>query len=269
MQNASEVRGRIAETLSFSREDKALLEEFYESDEITVNGWVSNNEVKIISVVDRVTMKGTSHIGICLCHNYPSVYMPSHYEKILTLTQHIVRAFDIHEGPIYFQYLIGRDGMKVNEIAMRIGGAYEDVTIPIISGIDILGMLFETIETGYCDTQVLDDFDPRQNRICLSTQLFFCKPGKITSMTPLEKILALPAVRDMHYAYKEGDEIPEIENATARAGYIIIEGRNFEDMIFNVNKVFDQIVVSDHNNDNLVIKYKDYTDKYVIWDSMH
>lgn len=257
------VRRHVGETLSFSREHKAMLESFYKSDEITVNGWVTDGKLTLISVVDRVTIKNTMHIGVCLCHNFPSVHLKTYYDEIESLTNRIVTDFGIQNGPVYFQYLIGEDGIKVNEVALRIGGAYEDLTIPLISGIDISAMLLDYITAGTCDTRTLQNYSLKDNRKFVSTQLFFCRHGHVKSITPREEILSLPGVKEVYYAVQEGSIIRHIENATARAGYIIIEGNSFEDMINNINRVFDTLQVLDISGENLTIKYEDYEDKYL------
>jgi DNA repair protein RadC len=75
---------------------------------LTVNGWVENTKATVLSVVDRVTIKNTRHIGVCLCHNYPSLHWETYQDEIISLTERIVSAFQIKDGPIYFQYLVGR-----------------------------------------------------------------------------------------------------------------------------------------------------------------
>jgi len=57
--------------------------------------------------------------------------------SIAMLTQRLVQAFQIESGPIYFQFFMGNEGLKVNEVACRIGGAYESSFIPIVTGVDI------------------------------------------------------------------------------------------------------------------------------------
>ena len=257
-----DVHAHIADTLRYSREDKALLEEYYKSDEITVNGWVEEGHATILSVVDRLTIRGTKHIGICLGHHFPSVHLKRYHREIDRLTQRIVTALGMKNGPLYFQYLVGEQGIRVNEVAARIGGAYEDLTMPLISDIDILGLLLESVRTGSCDTSAMQGYDVMKRNRYVSTQLFFCRPGKIICVTPREQILALPGVQDIYYNYTAGSEIPVIENATARAGYMIIEGDSFADMIGNVNRVFNTLKVVSPAGDNLVIRYEDYPDKY-------
>jgi len=261
-----EVSKKIGETLGFSKENNALVESYYKNDEITVNGWVTDGAVKIISVVDRVTIRRDNHIGICLCHHFPSVHVEKHHKAIEKTTRDIVQAFNILNGPIYFQYLIGEDGVKVNEIAMRVGGAYEGVTIPIIANVHILNMVLDYVKGKTLHVDALKEYDYRLNQKHLSTQLFFCNPGKIKAITPIEEIEALPFVHRVYTNYQVGDEIPQIENATARAGYFIVEGRTRKEMIQNVNIVFEQFKVMDENGLNLMIKYKDYENKYFFYD---
>lgn len=261
--DVAEAQRRIRDTLRFSREDRALMEEFYKNDELTVNGWMENGKATVLSVVDRVTMKNTRHIGVCLCHNYPSMHWKVHQKEIISLTERIVSAFQIRNGPIYFQYLVGAEGLKVNEIAARIGGAYEDITLPWIAGVDVLEMLLDYTEYGRCDTQALKNRRTIGTGYCLSTQLFFFKPGIVRELTPVEEMLTLPGVRAMHYNVREGDEIPKIENATARAGYLMAEGGSFSAMIHNVNAAFERLRAFDAEGNDLVIRYRDYEGKYL------
>lgn len=267
VEDAAEAKKRIGETLSFSREDRALLEEFYQNDEITINGWLVDGRLTVLSVVDRVTIKGTEHIGVCLCHNFPSVHLKSRYDEIMDLTERIVRAFNLKNGPIYFQYLIGAEGVKVNEIASRIGGAYEDLTMPHISGVDILGMLLDYAREGGCDARLLEGYDVRERRRFVSTQLFFFKPGVIARVTPDEELMRFPGVLHARSFFRAGDTVPAMENATARAGYMIVEGGSFEGMIQNVNAAFARMEALDSRGNDLVIRYEDYADKYLFLNS--
>lgn len=249
-----EVRSHIEETLSFSREETVLLEEYYPNEEITANGWVKDNKATIISVVDRVTMDNGKRIGICIAHNHPSIYLDEFAGEIKKITQQIVDSFEIKNGPLYFQFLIGKDGIKVNEIAMRIGGAYEDITIPMISGIDILGMAINGIAGKEVDTEILISYDFTKDGNYISTQLFFVDEGTVFSFTPIEKFKELPYVEDAYYNFHEGSRFGGIENATARAGYFVIRGDSYKQMIDNVNLAYRHLEIKTANGRNIVKK---------------
>ena len=258
----SEIRGYIEDTLSYSRESHALLEEYYENDEITVNGWLKNGKLTLLSVVDRVTLTSGDHIGICIAHNFPSLHLKDNYREIENLTQSIVDVFGFKEGPVYFQYLIGDDGIKVNEIAMRIGGAYEDITLPIITGMDVLGMLISSVKREDINEGRLDSYSLKDNDNYVSTQMFFLNHGKIASISYDGNSLKACGVDKIVIARKAGDVSGGIENATARAGYFIVQGESYNKMYKNIDRAYDEIKILDSKGRNMVKRYSAYEDKY-------
>ena len=62
----------LEHTLSFSRCSQALAEEFYESDEVTVSGWIKDGRLHILTVTDRLLYPDQTHIGVCTCLLYTS-----------------------------------------------------------------------------------------------------------------------------------------------------------------------------------------------------
>lgn len=256
-----DIRLHLNETFSYTRENKILLEEYYPNDEITISGWVNERKATIISVVDRVTMETENRIGICIAHNYPSRHYDAYKGEIHRLTQEIVDAFGITEGPLYFQFLIGDRGILVNEVAMRIGGAYEDIAIPVFSGIDILGMVSDHIFGYDQDLAQLNNYIMPENK-CMSVQMFFVKPGTISHITPIDELLSYDGVEDALFIVAEGDIVGNIENATARAGYFIISGVDYSDVMKKTDGVFNKLQILDNYGNNLIIKYSDYRNKY-------
>ncbi|MTI70655.1 MAG: ATP-grasp domain-containing protein [Firmicutes bacterium] len=258
LNSIDDIKEKILDTLNYSREDIALVEEYYESEEITVSGWVHKGTPHIILVTDRVTFNNNEHIGICLAHDFPSKHLDNYHKDIEKITKKIVKAFNINEGPIYFQMLIGKKGIKVNEIACRIGGAYEDQLIPLLTGIDILDMVIDYSLGKKIDYTKLKRYDLLKNNKKASVQLFFARPGKIKSLSDLKEIKNLPGVIEAKFNFKAGDELKKIVNATARAGYMIILGKDEKNLARNINRAFENLKMYDNNDNNLVIQYKTY-----------
>lgn len=215
--------GHLEDTLSFSRCEEALAEEFYDSEEVTVSGWIKDRVLYILTVTDRLLYPDQTHIGVCTGHRFPSVHMDM-YGEIKDISFRVAEAFGLKDGPFYLQILIGKEGIKVNELASRIGGAFEDVFIPWISGFDILGAVIDSALGKTVDTGSLEGYRADGSEKCAAVQLLFCNPGKIGFITPLEELLSLPYVMDAGYNYKESQEIPVLNNATARFGHAVICG---------------------------------------------
>lgn len=255
LNNVQALREYFFDVLSYSREDEALVEEYYENDEITVSGWVENDNVHVLTVTDRVTYDNFPSIGVCTSHDFPSKHFNVYGSEIVEITNNIVKSFKIHNGPIYFQMLIGNQGIKVNEIACRLGGAYEDEFIPRLTGVNILDMLIDSSLGVDLDYAALRNYDLFNNNKKLSVQLLFAKPGKIKSIGDLIVVNSLPGVVKAKINFKINDEVEEITNATQRVGYMIIEGSDLHELDANINRAFDNIAIYDENNHNMIIKF--------------
>ena len=255
LNSIEQIREYFDDVLSYSREDEALVEEYYENDEITVSGWVENDNTHVLTVTDRVTYNNYPSIGVCTAHDFPSKHFGSYGKEIIEITNNIVKNFKIHNGPIYFQMLIGNEGIKVNEIACRIGGAYEDEFIPHLTGIDILDMLIDFSLGRSIDYTKLRKYEVINNNKKLSVQLLFTKPGRVKAIGDLSKVKKLPGVIQAKINFKPNDEVKEITNATQRVGYMIIEGNNLETLNNNIDEAFKNIAIYDKNNDNMIIKF--------------
>lgn len=248
-----QIQGLLPSVLSYSRENEILVEEFYESQEITLSGWVRDSKVNILTVTDRQTISNYPHIGICIAHNFPSKYLSTCFDEILELTEKIVKAFRIENGPIYFQMLIGSEGIKVNEIACRIGGAYEDELIPMITGVDILDMLINHAAGQKNNFSALEEYDLKENTNYATVQMIFTKPGTIGTMSQIHEIMELPGAIAGRFNYHEGSTILEIQNATQRVGYIIFQSDSSEKLRHRVAEAFERIKISDNQGNDMVI----------------
>jgi len=250
---AEAVRRYFNEVLAHSREEEILVEAYYENDEITISGWVKEGKAKILTVTDRVTFQEEGKIGICLSHEFPSKHLNNHREEIKALTNQIVEAFNINEGPIYFQMFVGKEGIKVNEIACRIGGAYEDEVIPLLTGVDILKMTIDFSLGKVYANESYELYNLDQNKCYASIQLFFLREGKITQMPLEEDLKLIEGVYNIRYHYKLFDEVKAIHNATSRAGYAIIIGGSQEQLDNNKSMFYYKMKVLDENGYNMVI----------------
>lgn len=240
----------LPETLSFSRCSEALAEQFYPSDEVTVSGWVHAGRLTVLTVSDRLLYPDPVHIGICIGHRFPSVHM-DRFAEIDALSQTVARAFRLTEGPFYLQLLIGAGGIRVNELACRIGGAFEDVVIPYLTGFDILGAVLELSFGRSVEPKLAAGFRADRSGRCAAVQLIFCRPGAIASCTPIEQLEKLPFLLDCGYNYHAGQQIPPAHNATARFGHAVIAGTP-DTIAGHVRQFYEEFRVLSPAGENLV-----------------
>lgn len=252
----SEVKDYYNDVIAYSREKVILVESYYKNDEITISGWVQNGDLTILTVTDRVTFESKEQIGICLSHEFPSKHLEKYSGEITMLSEQIVKDFGIENGPIYFQFFIGNDGVKVNEIACRIGGAYEDEFIPYLTNIDILEMTINGSLGLAQDVSKLSTYNVLENHKFLSAQLFFCNPGIISYMPTEAEIRKLPGVIGVGYNYSIGDTIKAVSNATQRVGYVIVVADSKKELEKRLEIVYNELVVLNEKDENIIVRRK-------------
>jgi len=259
--SVEEIRQKFPEVLLYSRSNEILIESYYKNEEVTVTGWVDEGRLQILTITDRVTFSSDDHIGVCLSHEYPSRHLPIYRAEFFKITERICMSFEIENGPIYFQYLVGDQGVLVNEIACRIGGAYEDVFVPAVTGVDLLTLnILSTVEPTSKvlkqEKEELSSYRYSEMGLRISVQLFFCRPGHIKTLTPRDELVAQPYILDMGYNINEGVSLNTIENASQRAGFVIVCGNTEDEMQSNIRRTFEQLQVLNNENENLIIKHQ-------------
>ncbi|MBN2049445.1 MAG: family 2 glycosyl transferase, partial [Spirochaetales bacterium] len=243
----------VPEVLQWSRQREFILEEFYPSEEVTVNGWVTGGILHILTVVDRVTRMFPPHIGICTAHRYPSRHLGTYGDRIIRLSRDIVKAAGIFEGPVYFQMLIGNEGIKVNEIACRLGGAYEDRYIAFETGVNTLDLL---IDASLGKTISPDVFSrvpfPGYNHI-ISVPLVFTRSGRIGKNGPVADVLTASGVIGGGYLLPEGLKVEKTENSTRRAAWAVVTGKTPGEVNTALDELFSRLTILDGRGENMVL----------------
>lgn len=250
----SEIFGYLPQTLSYSRERSAMLERFYPSDEVTLSGWVHGGRLYPLLLTDRATITSGPHIGICPAHRYPSRHFRSHGPDIVSICSRFVEGFGIQAGPIYVQLLIGSEGVVINEVACRIGGAYEEVLVPAMTGVDILDLQLELAMHGSIDPQNATalkhagtQWPPRG---FATTVLAFTGEGRVARVGDAAVLTALPGVRGAGYLLDEGTTIGTLANSTGRAAWGVITASSRHQINRRVHRFYDALeVVSDSGTD--------------------
>lgn len=245
-----EAVSRLDETLAFSRMTVALVEAFYPSEEVTFSGYLHGGRLYPLLLTDRQHVRDALHIGVCAAHRYPSVHAALAPE-INRICGRVAIALGATEGPLYVQLLIGARGVLVNEAACRIGGAFEDVTIPFATGFDILGAVIRAA-LGEPLPSPPEAIAGQTAGLQMSVQMLFCKPGTVAAVTPAEQLCRLPGVLSAGYNYGVGDTLPALENATMRFGHCVLAS-NAGDMDALVRALYGQARVTGAQGEPLLL----------------
>ena len=246
----------VEAALGYSREEQILVEAYYPSTEVTLSGWVTGGVVDVWSVTDRVTLPSELSLGVCAAHRFPSVHTGRWYDTLVDYSKRIVSAFGIAEGPIYFQFLIGDDGVIANEVACRLGGAYEDESLPLVAGIDPVGKQVELCYRlargeGAAGAPATPRIEPVG--ACFSVPLLFSREGVIAAYEGIEEATRIPGVAGCRFLLPRSTHILPLRNSTQRVGYAVVHGETRRQVNDRVEALFDRLKVLDSSGHNLLM----------------
>lgn len=253
--------------LSFSRDHRVLVEEYYPSREITVSGWAgtdacqegeSEAPMEIWTITDRITFDPSVSVGVCLAHRYPSETARGHETEVHRITARIVEAMALREVPIYFQMLIGERGVLVNEVACRLGGAYEDRSVPLVTGVDILDRQLDWYR-GALGLGPGGDRRPKPVAKAFAVPLIFARPGTIVRMRGAEELLDLDGVAECRFLLPPGTRIEPMSNSTQRLAYAVLYADDRRQINGVVNTLFDTLRAENSEGENLLIDTREET----------
>ncbi len=146
--NFEELKNNFARSISFSKSNMVILEKFAGGEEISVNSFMENGQLKFFAISDRISYQDLPG-GIIKEHHIPSKFdnEPLH-SKIRNLVEAVNEKMNFKNGHIYFQIKIDEDEVSLIEFTPRFDGCHMWNLIKFSLGIDLLQVALENLFEG-------------------------------------------------------------------------------------------------------------------------
>lgn len=199
----------VIKALSVSFKRQAMVEEFIEGREISVEFISYNGSHYPLQITDKVTTEAPHFVE--LEHHQPSSLSPKMFDKIYNITRHALNALGITNGASHSEYKITKDGqIVVMEIGGRMGGDFIGSDLVLLStGYDFLKGAIEV---------ALGKFEkPQLTKRNFSGVYFLCDETK-----HLRPIIEQWKNNPVFVAGEITDkELHRVEKSSDRSGYVI------------------------------------------------
>lgn len=211
--SGDELRPAVEKALAFSFKKEAMVEEYIEGREISVEFISYQGQHYPLQITDKVTT-GTPHF-VELEHHQPSTLSPEQYSEIYTITEKALTALGITDGASHSEYKITDDGqVVVMEIGGRMGG-------------DFIGSDLVRLSTGYDFVRgvievALGDF----HAPCITQRrysgVYFLSKETVHLLPVIEHWQDYP---EIVRAEITGEELCQVECSNDRSGYLIYQSQ--------------------------------------------
>ncbi len=242
----------MKQTFAFTASDEIIVEEYFDGDEITISAWVEDYRPYILLITDRPLWNIEPHLGVPDGHIFPSKYLNQHFEKIMRILKQVAEAMNIPSGPVYAQMMVRDEEVMVIEVACRIGGGHEEELIPLLTGIDVVDMLIEKSLGNPINVQQLQQYRIRNNDAWAMVKFIRAHPGTVKEMGDLQQVKLMPGVVNAGFYNRDLKQVRELTDSTCRIGYLMIKGKNREDMRQKAAEAYQRVQVLNHAGENMV-----------------
>jgi biotin carboxylase len=224
VQDMDDLARNLPSTLTSSPTQEAVLEEFHPGREVNTLLVAREDDVKLITVSDRLRPDGVG-FGVALAHLYPSTLYGDALAEVERVALASVRAIGLRNGIAYPQLLVSADGVRVVEIAARIPGG-QMVEVPRYGvGIDLVEVAVkQALGEAVPEELVTPRFQQPFAIRFLTADPGPLPTGQVESVGPLDKALAFPGVDRVETWIEAGETIRPVQTDGDRRGYVIALG---------------------------------------------
>ena len=222
--NAEETKAAFENAVRISRSKTAVIEEFFEGDEITVDAYVEEGKAHVLclSTLYKIGEDGKFIINRS---RIPAEASEDVVRQIEDAAQKIADGFGLKNNPMLIQLLT--DGKKINvvEFCARTGGQIKFLMIKKFSGFDVIKAVVDlTMGEIPHVGELLKPVGVTVN------EFIYCNPGELDHVEGFEELLADGTVAEYSVFKAPGAKFGEINASGDRLAYFSVVGETEEEM---------------------------------------
>ena len=225
VKNLSELRKAAATALQYSRSGRAIVEEYIEGSEFSIEGLIFGGRLYITALADRHIFFPPYFIE--MGHTIPSDCTQDIADEVMSVFERGVHALGLTDGAVKGDILVRNGKAFVGEIAARLSGGYmSGWTVPYSCGLDITAAALTLALGGSprLHTCGKDFFvvPLKQNCPFVSAERAWISiPGQVASVSGLEAARAAPFVKDVFPRAGAGDTVVFPQHNVEKCGNVL------------------------------------------------
>lgn len=224
VQNLDELRPALEAAIQISRTKTAIVEEFAEGDEISVDVYVEEGKAHVLCLTNIYKI-GEDGKFIINRSRIPADVSPKIAEKIADTAQKIADTFGLKNTPMLVQLISDGENISVIEFCARTGGGIKFQMIKKVSGFDVVKAVVDLTvgqkphvgEIKKLDHLVVNEF-------------VYTYPGELKSLEGFEELLD-EGIISTYSAFKApGTKFIGINSSGDRVAFFRVEADTIEEL---------------------------------------
>lgn len=244
--NLDELKRYFAEAKEISRSGGAIVEEYFQGDEISVDAFVVNGKAKILTVTNSEKIKDEDRFVI-FRGRYPVAASDVVMRKIEEIAQKIADGFGLVNAPLLIQLLNNGDDVSVLEFCARTGGNMKWLLIKYSCGVDVIKATIDITLGKEPDLELKDT----GNRIVVN-DFIYCHSGIFDHFEGFDEMVAQGYINEFHPVRMKGTEMRGVNSSSDRIAGMNIVADSIEEFNEKEKKILESVRVVDINGNNIM-----------------
>lgn len=242
--NAEELQQAFADAVNFSRTDTALVEDFIDGMELTVDVYVEGGKAHVLSLSNNDKI-GEADKFVIFRTRYPAVWTETIAPLVQETAQKIADAFGLKNCPMLIQMICDGKRVFVLEFSARTGGGVKHLLIRRVSGFDVIGAV---VDLTLGEMPHVEPGTPENKYIV--NEFIYCRPGRFDRLEGFGKLKKQGILSDYYLFKWQGAEFKTIASSGDRVAGFTIQADTLEDLrIKHEAAVSGLRVLDDKGND--------------------
>lgn len=228
----------IKDAVSLSRTHKAIVEEYIEGEELSVDVFVVGGRAKVLCVSVSEKIKD-EHKFVIFKGRYPSGTSVIVELKIENMAQRIAEAFNLNNCPMLMQVLVRGDDIYVVEFSARTGGCIKHRLIELVSGVNVIKSTIDLFENK------MPEICPKISDKYIVNEFVYCKKGVFDHVEGIQECVEEGLLREQYVLKVKGSKFEDVNSSGDRIAAIVYVADSYDDYVEKHNAVIDRIKVID------------------------
>ena len=255
-----ELEKYLPDALRYSRNGKAIVEEFVTGKEISAYGVIVGGKAKLLMHQERVSVyDGEDKVIKCYASLAPSRIPEKAVQKAEEILTMIATAFDLDNTPLFFQGIVDGDEISVIEFAPRVGGGISFQTIKDATGYDIISAALDS----YLNIPIsIDSWHPMDGKYAVNQ--IYGTNGVYDKTTGVDELLAEGTVNVLSFYKHQGDTIDSSRASSSRIGVMVVSDATETGLRKKISDAFSKLDSLDINGISIIRRDLNLD---LLWDS--
>lgn len=244
--NEQELREAFAQAVELSRTDTALVEEFIDGPELTVDVYVEDGVAHVLALSNNDKI-GEEDKFVIFRTRYPAVNSDKIMAKVQKTAQQIADAFELRNCPMLIQMITDGTNVYVLEFSARTGGGVKYLLIRRTSGFDVISAVVDlTLGNKPHITRVAPE-----NRFIVN-EFIYCKPGVYDHVEGFDELQQEGTLSDYYIFKNTGSIFDSVANSGDRIAGFTIQADDLDDLKRKHERAVSDLRVWDTNGNDMM-----------------